>query len=766
MSTGISGATGLNGRTFEAAVSYCEGGYPITLADADYSPSGGKKDDYGKKPIGKGWQNRRWTAEAIEATFARYRNVNVGIRVGPDAGFIDIETDGPEAEQEFAKLFEGCEAPVTPTFKSRRGKHHLYRWDERLAVVNQGFFKIGMLDVLLGAGGIASQCIVPPSRNGDLKTYREWLPGLSLDECEPAQLPDEVIKRLVALGTRKRSSPQNGKPPAAVAEGCRNSTATQVVGRLARCAARLDESTTEAVWNQAAEWNAKNCTPPLSEQELRGVFDSIIGRELERRGKIAPPTANAGDAANALTLAEPIGQTDHANAERFVAQYGANVRYVSTWNKWFVWDSTRWAEDTTLQVQAMVKATMRGQWDDLVNIRLDLDDQGFKRAANFVRKSEDANGIDAALRLARSEPGIAVSHDVLDADPMLLNCANGTLDLRTGTLRPHSRDDMLTKLCPTAFEPSSLSLGDQCPQWIAFLHETTCGDADLMDFLQDALGYTLTGEVREHVLFFCSGDGANGKSVLLGVAQFVLGADYSMTAPPNMLLKTRGDRHPTDVAGLKGKRLVITSEPDAAMKLDEALVKSLTGGDVITARRMREDFWEFTPSHTLWMAANHKPPVRGTDYGIWRRMRVIPFENKVEEGDQDKGLPDKLRCEASGILNWMVAGLAKYRRRGLTVPDTVKFATDSYRVEMDSVGRFVEECCEADEHHRTPAGDLYKAYSTWAHGNGEYPLKQTNFGAELTKRGYDRHRSNGTHYRLGVRLIHPAAESVPGSAPF
>jgi putative DNA primase/helicase len=374
-------------------------------------------------------------------------------------------------------------------------------------------------------------------------------------------------------------------------------------------------------------------------------------------------------------------------------------------------------------------------------------------------KSESAPRINAMLDLARSEPGIPVLPEELDRDPMLLNCKNGTLDLRTGILRDHCRDDLLTKLCPTAYRPEAA-----CPTWERFLTDIfpATGDAaeqpgnlDLIGWLQRLLGYCLTGDVSEQVLPIFWGQGANGKSTLLNAVQGVLGPDYTMKAPPDLLMVKRGESHPTERADLFGRRFVVAVETEAGGRLAEALVKELTGGDRIRARRMREDFWEFDPTHKVILCTNHKPKIRGADHAIWRRPRLVPFTVIFPDDRQDKKLPEKLRAEAEGILAWMVRGCMDWQRAGLGMSGDVDRATAAYRSEQDVVATFVTECCvTGSPEYRIRASELYGRFKRWCEEAGESAVvSRQDFGTSLSAMdGVERFTNNGTWYRgIGLR---------------
>lgn len=450
---------------------------------------------------------------------------------------------------------------------------------------------------------------------------------------------------------------------------------------------------------------------------------------------------NVGDVHDDLAgLVKPY--TDDANALRFTRTHGHVVRYVPEWGIWLRWDGTRWERDKKRTVVELARGVARAIYHDAM--RAGADDH--KEAMRWASQTCNTPRLHAMLDLARSAEGIPVLAEELDADNWLLNCTNGTLDLRTGTLRPHDQKDLITKRVGCAY-----NIDADAPRFEAFL-EQILPDPEVRLFVQAYAGYCLTGLTTEQILVFAYGVGANGKTTLIQALLGVLG-DYAKQAEPDLLLD-RDNAHPTGVADLQGARLVVSSEIEDGRSLAEASVKQLTGGDRIKARYMRQDFFEFEPTHKIFVATNHKPRVRGTDHAIWRRIRLVPFSQVIDKADQDPGLPDALREEASGILTWMVAGCQLWQTHGLPIPAVIAAATDAYRAEEDRVGAFLEECCETDPNAYEAAGDLYAAYTAWVEANGERPLSQKRFGSRLTERQLDRQRLGAAQrwHWIGIRL--------------
>lgn len=442
---------------------------------------------------------------------------------------------------------------------------------------------------------------------------------------------------------------------------------------------------------------------------------------------------------NAITAATDIG-----NGMRLARRHGNSLRYCWPWSKWLVWGGRRWKVDDTGGVASRAKKTVRSIYLEAAGCE---DDEKRRKIVAWAKQSEKRERISAMVDLARSEEGIPILPADLDADPWLLNCKNGTLDLQTGELQKHAPADYITKLCPTAFHRTA-----GCPRWTEFLQRIFADDADLIRFIKRLTGYFLTGVTADHILPVGWGKGANGKSTYIGAVMDTMGPDYSMKAPRDLLMMRRGEHHPTELADLFGKRFVAAVETAEGQRLDEALVKDLTGGDAQRARRMREDFWEFKPTHKLILATNHRPDIRDTTHSTWRRVKLVPFTVVIPDDDQDHDLPRKLRTEASGILAWAVEGCLEWQADGLAEPEAVKLATTEYRSEQDIIGAFVEECCRTDPNERERAGVLYKCYRDWCEQNGEKSVNQTRFGKALSERGFDRETSNGVWYR-GIALI-------------
>lgn len=437
--------------------------------------------------------------------------------------------------------------------------------------------------------------------------------------------------------------------------------------------------------------------------------------------------------------------TTFGNADRFLDAYEHELRSVPQFGSWYCWDGTRWQPDASLHVAERAKQSIR----DLMKEAWQTEDPDHKKAlARWAAKCQTPGQVEALLDVARSDPRVVRTAAQWDANPDVLNVANGVVDLRTGALTPHDRAQNHTKLVSAAYDPRA-----RCDRWESFLARCV-PDADVRAMLRVAVGYSLTGHTREQCLFLLWGSGRNGKSTFFEVLRLLAG-DYAVQADFETFLDKgiNGGGVRNDLARLHGARVVTTSEASEGKRLNEALVKSLTGGDTIAARFLYKEAFEFQPQFALWMAANHRPVIRGTDDGIWRRMRLIPFTVQIPADEVDKALPDALRLELPGILAWAVSGAIDWYRSGLPMPAAVETATNAYREESDSMAPFIDERCEIGERFSVGATALYTSYSEWCKASGEHPMSQTVFGRRLTDRGFEAGKdSRSMKVRNGLRL--------------
>lgn len=442
--------------------------------------------------------------------------------------------------------------------------------------------------------------------------------------------------------------------------------------------------------------------------------------------------------------------SDLWNAEQLVSRHGQDLRWCDPWQRWLVWDGRRWAPDEIREAERRAAETVR----QLYRAAGDLGEPKQREAlAGWAIKCESGQRRREMLASARSLLPIRPAE--LDADPWLLTVTNGTLDLRTGQLHPHRREDLITKLAPVAYDPAAAA-----PTWAAFLQRIMDRNEGLISFLQRLAGYSLTGDTREQIIAILHGPGQNGKSTLLETLAALMG-DYAQQTPAETLLIQRGGGIRDDVADLKGARLVTAIEAEEGRYMAESMVKQLTGGDRVKARHLYGRLFEFRATFKIWLGTNHKPVIRGTDLAIWRRIRLVPFSVTIPEAERDLTLGDKLRGELPGILAWAVAGCLAWQRDGLVTPKEVTGATSAYHDEMDILARWLDDCCLQGPSLQAMGGQLYESYTDWCKRNGEKAESGAWFGKQLGERGFTKQRIMGGNQYQGLGLLMPE----PGKAP-
>ncbi len=429
--------------------------------------------------------------------------------------------------------------------------------------------------------------------------------------------------------------------------------------------------------------------------------------------------------------------TDLGTSELLVRWYGDKLRYCHPWKRWLVWDGRRWERDEHGEAHRLAVATVKRLYGEA---ETEADVRERKRLGKWALTYEKRERIDAVLALAKNHESVVVRPEELDTDIYAFTCLNGTLDLRTGRLRSHDPQDLITRLAPIEFDPEA-----KAPRFGEFLKQIFAADQDLMRFVRRAAGYSLTGDTTEQCLFVCHGSGANGKSTLLSILQEVLG-DYALTTPAETLLAKRdGGGIPNDLARLVGVRLVAASETEEGRRLAESRVKALSGGDKIAARFMRSEWFEFEPKFKMWLATNHKPEIRGAELAIWRRIRLVPFNVTIPPEEQDPHLVDALRDELPGIIAWAVRGCLEWQHKRLDPPEAVTSATTEYRAESDQLGRWIDERCVTGNGFEGRASSLYGDYRDWCGNSGENPIPSSAFGRQLIERGFRRRKTKAAN---------------------
>lgn len=709
----------------------------------------GKHPRFDKNLIPNGLKSATTDPERIREWWNRWPDANIGIVTGAKSGFVALDIDPPEGEESMTDLEQqhGAIPDTVENITGSGGRHILFRCPDWYVPNSVG--KNGGIAPGLDIRGDGGYIIVPPSVHSSGNRY-EWEALHHPTETELAEIPRWLADKIRTKVTRKSKETkakitgriwekflQGGSIP----DGSRDDTLFSIGATMRTYGADHADilATLTAI-------NAERCQPPL---DWRQVL-----QKADQAAKFAPGKSGL--------LHFPA--TDWGNAERLADRHGADLKYCAKLNGWHIWDGKRWSLDETGEVFRRAAETVRAyrreaekQLEEIEkqleqappNKQEELEKQkkAAQTVAKFAKQSEFKARITAMIDLAQNLPGIPITTEQLDRTPWAINLNNGTLDLKTGEIRKHQREDMITKLAPVDYDPTA-----ECPRWLGFLDRIMDGDKEMIEYLQRAAGYALTGDTGEQVMFFLYGAGANGKSVFLNTLQDLMG-DYAQQAPTSLLMAKQSDGVPNDVARLKGARFVATIETEEGKRMAEALVKQLTGGDTITARFLRQEFFEFKPEGKVFLASNHKPLIRGTDYAIWRRIHLIPFMVQIPPEERDKRLPEKLREELAGILKWAVDGLKQWHQQGLNPPEKVLAATEEYKGEMDGIGAFIEDCCIEHWEARATVADMYRTYAEWCDENGERPMNKRMFGKRMAERGYEQTRTGRARYWDGIGLI-------------
>lgn len=439
---------------------------------------------------------------------------------------------------------------------------------------------------------------------------------------------------------------------------------------------------------------------------------------------------------------------DTGNAQRLHDAYGDILRYSYIDKRWLYYKEGKWNYDNIGFHRNIADASIELMERERIyyheqDEREDTDLE--KQFMKHYKKSRSFTGKTNMLKEAEHYSPILPS--MLDRKKILLNCKNGIVNLKTGEFLPHCKEEYITKITRCAYNPEAVDT----PQWDKFLDDIFGGDRDLIRYIQKAVGYSLSGSTSEQCAFFLYGTGRNGKSTFLEIIRSIMGDYATNIQPQTIMVKPNSGSSPnSDIARLKGSRLVTSVEPNEGMRIDEGLLKQLTGDDVVTARKLFGDEFEFKPEFKLWMATNHKPIIRGTDTGIWRRIHLVPFTVQIPEDKVDRHLKYKLAKELEGIFRWAVEGCRLWQSEGLRMPKAILDAVKEYRHEMDVISAFTDSCCTVGK-GEVKASQLYAVYAKWADENNEYKMSNTKFGAEMAKR-FEKVRKKNAMVYIGLSL--------------
>lgn len=620
---------------------------------------------------------------------------NIAIRTGEESGVIVLDIDERnDGYNSLSKLEEEYgELPFSMKVMTGGGGVHIY-FKYPGFEVKSSIHAFGADYPGIDVKGDRGYVVAPPSNHisgtdykwehqGDLPDVPDWLLGLiKEEERPPAHITVEASR---------------------IPKGCRHSSllAFAVVYHHQG----LDQ---ETIIRKLLSDNAALCKPPLIEKEITDI----------------------GEWAAGCSLTSPQRFTDSGNAERFVAHHKHGVRYCKPNNSWYIWDGKRWQPDKKDFVRELMKSTVSSMFIDASKSAAT---ELRTRLVKWALRSSSAYSIKAALDLAKSDENLVILPESFDTNHWLLNCENGTIDLRTETLKPHDPEDMITKICPVHYDPDA-----KFKMWDDFLLKILNGDVEMIVWLMKAAGYSATGLVSEEKMFFVHGSAATGKSTFMEAIKSVLG-DYARTADFETFLRRNqvgGARN--DLARLAGARFVASNEVEEGKKLAEGVVKSLTGGDMNTARFLYREFFEFKFTGKLWLAANHAPRVKDDDEAMWRRILRVPFEYVIPEAERDPKIKSTLQdtsVAGPAILAWLVEGCWLWQEEGLDAPKKVRQATAAYRQDMDPLRDFFDEYCEFGKAFHNTTKGMRKAYDTYVKENNiRYPLKAKQFNDRLKAR--------------------------------
>jgi putative DNA primase/helicase len=714
-----------------------------------------------KKPVDDEWQLQPLALEDIEEWVRG--GGDVGWQCGQVSGWMSaVDLDCEEARR-LAPRF------LPETLRGAKGKEAPSQYFYRSAELGyKKFSELGgpgeLIALKASNNGRGHQVAVAPS------VHREKGPYHFIGGYNPAAIAvvgKEELRHRVGMLAVATLIARHLPPSKEEGGGGRHDIALALAGYMLR----NGEATEDVEKMLTAAWGGRDASRQAVEDVRRSVRDTATrlarnepatgGRRL---GELVPKMPEkiadflSWERPNMREQRRHYMRTDLGNAERFVDAQRDCVLWCPTRKAYLCWDGKRYAWDERGEAVKLAHLTARSIFHEAADAESEEEQ---KAITKWALASQNESRINAML--SQAKPYLAVGMEELDQDPWLVNCQNGTLDLRTGKLKDHDPGDRITKIVPVDYDPDA-----PAPRFKRFLKEALMDDA-LIKFVKRYSGYTLTGITRERLLAILYGFGKNGKTTLAELLRDVMG-DYATNTDTETLLMKRYQGVGNDVAALKGARFVSAAEVEQGRRLAESKVKQLTGRDTVTARYLFGEPFNFRPEFKLWLSTNNKPVIQGTDDAIWDRIRLIPFTQRFDGDRQDPKLPEKLRAEMPGVLAWMVEGCLEWQEHGLGEPDSVREATDQYRAEMDTLAAFIEDRCVVREGIVAPATPLYKQYQMWCDDAGEKPETQKMFGMRLRERGFvsDKikrgpHKDRKGWFGIGLRADHPDPEDPEDS---
>lgn len=720
----------------------------------------------GKAPIHNGGvHNATDDLKELKAYFNEHPSANYGIATGQPSNLVVIDVDGERGKKSLRKLVAAHgKLRKTVVVETGNGQHYWFRPGK--AIFRNSAGRLGDGIDIRGDGGYI---VGPGSLHESGKRY-QFLPGHGPSDIEIAKAPKWL---------RRAAAPKETPRALSIVPAIPLSETKRARGYVDAALRRELERLSKAPKHQRNHTLNRSAFK-LGQLEPYGMIDrpTIIrdlGEVAKRIGlddnEIEATIISGMDAGSKCPRSLPflklrregtahsegaspresltrqlalLGETDTDNAQRFANRFANQVIYTKG-RGWLVYKHGRWLKEATTECVELAKATARLIADETKHLA--FDQAKAARRAHFSQASLSKSSLDRMLDLAKGL--LTVSDSQLDADPWMFNVQNGTIDLRTGYVEAHDPSDLLTQISPVYADRSA-----KYPLFKKFLKRVTNGDRKLMRYIRKAVGYSLTGEAKEQVFFFCYGQsGSNGKSTFLNTIRDMLG-DYGCHTPTETLMAKQYDNAiSNDLARLAGVRMVVAVETNFNRQLDEAKIKAMTGGEKITARFMRQDYFEFTPAFKLWLGANDRPRVRSTDTALWRRIHVVPFDVQIPETERDLDLPSRFRQEWPGILAWAVRGCIDWQKEGLRPPDTARQAAEEWSKEADHLKRFVRDMLELDPSNRIGAQSMHDQYSHWCGRNGETPLDLKAFKqALITQHNISHRRTKQGSEWIAVKL--------------
>jgi P4 family phage/plasmid primase-like protien len=697
-----------------------EWGFPLGF---DYIPLAGGT----KKPIHDDWSAIEPFSIETLRDFARI--YNIGARMGRN-GYFDIDLDCAEARGIAHKIL-----PATRTFgrKSARRSHFVYRdrsgqIEAKVINFNEAITKKHLFELR----GNGHQTMFPGSTHPSGERV-EWDNNRDIAEVS-IDLIEDRLGVLYAAVVLARNYPTGGN---------RQRFLFHIAGWLIK--GGCDEDDAKLIIESAAEFNGDD----EIEKRVQLVDDAI---DQVSRGNLTGLTSLKNEMLGSDTLIEQLKAvgdvlqlryseskavedcddvdlmcTDVANGERFVKRHENKIRYV-VGAGCYGWSGKHWERDEAgTKPMELARETADSIFEEAKEMQ---DNKSAKKLFFHARKTQNHTQLVRLIEQARTHREMVSLMEDFDSDRMLFNCANGTIDLRNGILAPHSRQQMLSKVSPISYDPNA-----KAPRWEQFLREVFQGDEELIGYVQRAVGYSITGETKEQIFFVLHGDGANGKTTFINVILHVMDA-YGMEADPKIVLLNKHDGIArSGQARLPGVRLVALSEIKQGGRLDEQLVKQITGSNKMNARLLFKEEFTFEPVCKLWLAVNHRPKLTGDDYAMQRRLKDIPFKRKFEEWERDKNLENTLRAEAPGILAWLVQGAVEWNKVGIGTCKAVEDATQEYLTENDPLALFIEECCATGVNHLAKRSSFVSEFTRWCESN-RYPKPSRKVTKQIESKGY------------------------------